>query len=180
MDMLGILLPGKLKTAYYSRRRNCQRRKYAKSVRCTAAACGTVLRVNALTQVTSNTWLGDNVNFNGMHIQGRGKVTIGSNFHSGIECMIITDIHNYDHGTMIPYDETYIVKDVVIEDNVWLGSRIIILGGVTIGEGAIIQAGSVVVSNIPKYAIAGGHPAKVFKSRDAEHYERLKKMGRFH
>lgn len=37
-------------------------------------------------------------------------------------------------------------------------------GGVTIGEGAIIQAGSVVVSDIPKYAIAGGSPAKVFKA----------------
>ena len=53
------------------------------------------------------------------------------------------------------------------------------LAGVTIGEGAIIQAGSVVVSNIPDYAIAGGHPAKVFKYRDIEHYTKLKSEGKF-
>lgn len=53
-------------------------------------------------------------------------------------------------------------------------------GGVLIGEGAIIQAGSVVVSDIPACAIAGGHPAKVFKFRDKEHYYRLKEEGKFH
>lgn len=56
---------------------------------------------------------------------------------------------------------------------------VIVLGGVTIGEGAIIQAGSVVVSDIPDCAIAGGHPAKVFKDRDQDHYHRLKQEGRF-
>ena len=58
--------------------------------------------------------------------------------------------------------------------------RVIVLGGVTIGEGAIIQAGSVVVNDIPKYAIAGGHPAKVFAARDIAHYEELKALGKFH
>lgn len=93
---------------------------------------------------------------------------------------MITQIHNYDHGNEIPYDDTYIYKDVLIKDNVWLGSRVVILGGVTIGEGAIIQAGSVVVSDIPDYAIAGGHPAKVFKYRDKEHYDKLKQAEKFH
>ena len=94
--------------------------------------------------------------------------------------MIITSIHNYDNGTAIPYDDSIISKDVVIEDNVWLGNRVIILPGVHIEEGAIIQAGSVVVKDVPKYAIAGGHPAEVFKTRDIEHYEKLKKEGKFH
>ena len=115
-----------------------------------------------------------------MKIQGSGNVIIGDNFHSGIECMIITSIHNYDKGNAIPYDDTIISKDVIIEDNVWLGNRVIILPGVRLGEGSIIQAGSVVVNDIPKYAIAGGHPAKVFKNRDIEHYEKLKKEGKFH
>lgn len=48
------------------------------------------------------------------------------------------------------------------------------------GEGAIIQAGAVVVKDIPPYAIAGGNPAKVFKYRDKEHYETLKAQGKFH
>lgn len=144
------------------------------------SSCGLQLKVNGRSKVTRNTFLGNNVNFNGMKILGGGKVTVGDNFHSGKECMMITQIHNFDYGKAIPYDDTYIYKDICIEDNVWLGHRVIILGGVTIGEGAIIQAGSVVVSNIPKYSIAGGHPAKVFKTRDIEHYERLKSEGKFH
>jgi len=139
------------------------------------------LKVNGYSFVNSNTILGKNVNFNGMKIKGNGKVIIGDNFHSGQECLVITSFHKYDGGNAIPYDsKENIDKDIIIEDNVWLGDRVIILGGVKIGEGAIIQAGSVIVSDIPKYAIAGGHPAKVFKYRDIEHYEKLKKEGKFH
>ena len=71
-------------------------------------------------------------------------------------------------------------EDVLIGDNVWIGNRVIILGGSNIGEGAIIQAGSVVIGDVPEYAIAGGHPARKFSSRDVEHYLRLKREGRFH
>ncbi len=141
---------------------------------------GNPMTVNHKSKVSKNTILGSNVHFNGMHIKGNGLVTIGDNFHSGQDCMIITHVHNFDRGTKIPYDNTYIHKDVTIEDNVWLGDRVIILGGVLIGEGAIIQAGSVVVSNIPKHAIAGGHPASVFKMRDIEHYNTLKKKKLFY
>lgn len=137
------------------------------------------LSVNGYSTVTKNTSLGRNVNFNGMRIFGGGAVSIGDNFHSGGGCQIITQDHNYE-GDAIPYDDTYILKDVTIEDNVWFGNRVIVLGGVTVGEGAIIQAGSVVVSDIAKYAIAGGHPAKVFASRDVEHYRKLKDERRFH
>ena len=159
--------------------KSIKRKYYTFRVKRVAKSCGNGLTVNNYSYVTSNTNLGSNVNFNGMKIQGTAKVNIGDNFHSGIECMIITDSHNYE-GNAIPYDETVISKDVIIEDNVWLGNRVIVLPGVTIGEGAIVQAGSVVVGDIPKYAIAGGHPAKVFKSRDKDHYEKLKKEGKFH
>jgi len=135
---------------------------------------GQNLHVNYLSFIPSNTILGNNVNFNGMTIVGDGQVTIGNNFHSGTECLIISSNHNFDMGKFIPYDETHICNKIYIEDNVWIGSRVIILGNVTIGEGAIIQAGGVVVSDIPKYAIAGGNPAKVFKYRDISHYNKLK------
>ena len=49
-----------------------------------------------------------------------------------------------------------------------------ILPSVKMGEGTIIPAGSVVVGNIEKYEIAGGHPAEVFKYHDSDHYEKLK------
>ena len=140
---------------------------------------GDNLKVNAKSNVTPNTTLGNNVNFNGMQIRGAGKVTIGDNFHSGRECLMISQVHNYE-GNAIPYDNTYILKDINIGDNVWLGDRVIILGGVRIGEGAILQAGSVVVKDIPPYSIAGGSPAQVFKMRDVDHYNKLKEEGKFH
>jgi acetyltransferase-like isoleucine patch superfamily enzyme len=148
-------------------------------VRRRSATCGPSLRVNGRSQVTGNTRLGSNVNFNGLEIVGAGAVKIGDNFHSGPGCLLIAQNHNFE-GDALPYDATVIPLAITIQDNVWLGSRVIVLGGVTIGEGAIIQAGSTVVSDIPRCAIAGGHPATVFKSRDVEHYERLKREGKFH
>ncbi|MDD3412691.1 MAG: acyltransferase [Lachnospiraceae bacterium] len=159
--------------------RKLKQKFYTWRVKRACAYYGADLKVNHRCQVTNQTFLRDNVNFNGMYIAGQGKVEIGNNFHSGIECMILTQNHNYDKGNKIPYDDTVICKDIKIKDQVWLGNRVLILGGVTIGEGAIIQAGSVVSSNIPDYAIAGGNPARVFKMRDIEHYNRLKSEEKF-
>lgn len=138
------------------------------------------IKANGYTKLSKNTEVGENVNFNGLIIQGKGHCRFGDNFHSGPKCMIITINHNFNEGSKIPYDNTYITKNVVIEDNVWFGYNVLVLGGVSIGEGAIIQAGSVVVGDIPKCGIAGGHPAKVFSKRDITHYERLKAAKKFH
>ena len=134
---------------------------YKQKIQKTAKCCGANLYCGGKSFVTSNT-------------------EIGNNFHSGPGCQIISSFHNYDTDDAIPYGNQYIHKDVTIGDNVWLGNNVIILGGVEIGEGAIIQAGSVVCKNIPAYAIAGGHPAVPFKTRDIEHYEKLKKEKKFH
>jgi acetyltransferase-like isoleucine patch superfamily enzyme len=54
---------------------------------------------------------------------------------------------------------------VIIDDDVWVGENVLILSGVHIGQGAVLAAGAVVVSDIPPYAIVGGVPAKVIKYR---------------
>ena len=151
---------------------------YGRQIYKNAKSIGKNLSVRAYSCVNKDTILGDNVNFNGLQIHGAGKVSIGNHFYSGVECLIITSNHNYE-GDKIPYDETYIYKDIEIGDFVWLGSRVMILPGTKIGEGAIIQGGAVVHGEIPPYAIAGGNPAKVFKYRDIEHFKRLKKEGKF-
>jgi chloramphenicol O-acetyltransferase type B len=138
------------------------------------------LYVNGKSNFGSNTFLGKNTNFNGIDINGCGKVVIGDNFHSGPGCLFITQNHNYNNGSKIPYDNTYTCNDIFIKDNVWMGSRVIVIGKVTIGEGVIIQAGSVVVSNIEDFCIVGGHPARVFSKRDKEHYMKLKNKKQFH
>ncbi|MGB1002844.1 MAG: acyltransferase [Salibacteraceae bacterium] len=141
---------------------------------------GVNIRANFYTRLTNNTTLGNNVNFNGMVIRGNGRVNIGDNFHSGKDVLFVNSYHKYDHGNAIPYDtKISINKDINIKNNVWIGDRVTVLGGVTINEGAIIQAGAVVVSDIEKYGIAGGNPAKVFKSRNVESYEKLKLENKF-
>lgn len=149
-----------------------------KYLRLKAGSVGENVVANLYTKATKTTYIGENSSFNGMRISGKGSVRIGKYLHSGMDCRIITDVHNYE-GEMIPYDDTDIVKDVIIDDFVWIGTNVLILGGVHIGEGAIVQAGAVVVNDIPPYAIAGGNPAKVFKYRDKEHFLKLKAEGKF-
>lgn len=133
--------------------------------------------INGKCRFTPNCHIGNNCHFNGMVINGDGKVFIGDNFHSGTECLIITQNHNYDSGERLPYDNSYIVKNITIGKNVWLGSRVILLPGTVLGDGCIVQAGSVVHGKIPRLAIVGGNPATVIKYRDEEHYTRLENAG---
>ena len=57
---------------------------------------------------------------------------------------------------------------IKICDNAWIGMNCIILKGVTIGEGAIVGAGSVVTKSVPPWTIVGGNPAKVIKEISIE------------
>lgn len=165
-----------LKATYYDYLRN---EYFKRQIRETAEEVGSDLFVGGETLVNSRTVLGDNVHFMGLEVRGEGPVTIGDNFHSGSGCDIITANHNYDSGDTIPYDDTYIHKAVTVGDNVWFGIDVTVIPGVTIGEGAIIQSGSVVTEDIPPGSIAGGHPAEVFDRRDMDHYEKLKSEGKF-
>ena len=123
--------------------------------------------------------IGSHAGFNGFTATGWGGVKIGNYFHSGTNVKIMLGSHDYDHGDKIPYGKAYTSKQVVIEDFVWLGSDVIISGNIHIGEGAIVAIGSVVVKDVPPYAIVGGNPAKIIKYRDIEHFEKLKKEGRY-
>ncbi len=55
--------------------------------------------------------------------------------------------------------------DIIIEDDVWIGTGVIVLAGVTIGKGAVVAAGSIVTRNVPENAIVAGNPAKIKKYR---------------
>ena len=128
---------------------------------------------------SKTTTIGNNVRINSTKMRGFGEIKIGNYVQMGENILIISENHNYDHGQQIPYDRSMILKDVEIGDFAWIGSNVTILPGAKIGEGAIIQAGSVVRGEIEACAIAGGNPAKVFKYRDIEHFNNLKEKGCF-
>ena len=148
-------------------------------VRRRAVSVGRGLRCHGPVSVSRQTEIGEHVYFNGAFVFGGGKVVFGNWVHSGVGLKIFTRNHNYRNGTAIPYDKAYVMKPVEIGNFVWIGAEVILLPGTKIGEGAVIQAGSVVHGEIPPLAIAGGNPAKVFAWRDAEHFNRLKAEGRF-
>ena len=109
--------------------------------------------------------IGDNSGL-GVNCEINGEVVIGSDVMMGPEVVIYTTRHKYD-SLEIPIGKQGYTdpKPVIINDDVWIGRRVIIMPGVTIGKGAIIGAGAVVTKNVPEYSIVGGVPAKVIKSR---------------
>ncbi len=142
---------------------------------------GDKIRVNGSVRgFGKNVFLGHSVNFNdNFFVNGTGSLTIGNYFHSGVNVTILTSNHNYENASSIPYDKIRIDKPVVIKDFVWIGNNVTVIPGITIGEGAIIAAGSVVVKDVPDCAIVGGNPAKLIKFRNLEEFNKLKSEGKF-
>jgi acetyltransferase-like isoleucine patch superfamily enzyme len=86
----------------------------------------------------------------------------------GRDCRIAWDVVIMDSDLHEVHGRPIDNKPVVIEDNVWIGCRSIILKGVRVGTGAIVAAGSVVTKNVPAYATVGGVPARVLAIADAD------------
>lgn len=149
------------------------------NVRMKAKKVGKRLRIGGKSKFSKSTYIGDYNAFNGIRVMGSGKFVTGNYVIGGQDILVLTQNHNYESDT-IPYGKDVIKKDVIIGDCVWMGSRVTLLPGTKIGEGAIIQGGAVVHGEIPAYAIAGGNPAKVFKYRDIEHYNKLKSENKFY
>jgi acetyltransferase-like isoleucine patch superfamily enzyme len=128
--------------------------------------------------LSKQTNVGCGTSLSSISVLGGGNVRIGNHVSTGPNLIIQTQNHDYK-GESLPYGAGWVYKDVEIGDAVWIGMNVLILPGTKIGEGAIIQAGSVVHGEIPPCAIAGGNPAKVFAWRDKEHYEKLKAQGSY-
>lgn len=109
--------------------------------------------------------IGKDSGVTGTSIIASKSITIGSNVLIGANCTIIdNDFHNTDPA--MRSSNKVAENPVVIEDNVFLGFNCQVLKGVTIGENAVIAAGSVVLTNIPPNSIAIGNPCKVLIKRN--------------
>lgn len=113
------------------------------------------------------------------------KLFIGDYVCIGAETVIImggNNTHRMDWFSCYPayekLEDCYQGKgDTVIADGVWIGMRAMIMPGVTIGEGAVIAAGTVVTKDVAPYAVVGGNPAREIKKRfTPEIIERLCKL----
>lgn len=85
-----------------------------------------------------------------------------SDNHSSISKERLTDTYDWKNGRQHRWDLTP-MKPIHIKKLAWIGAKSIILKGVTIGEGAIVAAGSVVTKDVAPYIIVGGNPAKFIK-----------------
>lgn len=102
------------------------------------------------------------------HITAVRSVTIGDNLLTGTNVLISDNSHgelSSEHLVMPPQRRPIFSKGcVVIGNDVWLGDNVCVLAGVTIGNGAVIGANSVVTHDIPDFSLAAGSPARVVKT----------------
>ncbi len=109
-----------------------------------------------------NIEIGENFYANhGLIILDPAKVTFGDNVFVGPSCGFYTAIHPIDFNERNSGYE--LAKPIIVGDNVWFGGGVIVLPGVSIGDNAVIGAGSVVSRDIPSNVVAVGNPCRVLR-----------------
>lgn len=117
---------------------------------------GMNVRLGNNSSIACNAWIGNDTQI-GNDVMMAPSVTILSNSHNYAR----TDIPMREQGAPPP-------RPVTIGDDVWIGTRVIILPGVTVGSHAILGAGAVVTKDVPEWAIVGGNPARIIRFRKQE------------
>jgi|AZIG01.1.fsa_nt_gi acetyltransferase-like isoleucine patch superfamily enzyme len=92
-------------------------------------------------------------------------VEIGSNCMFAPRCYVLDVDHKFSDASIPINQQGYEQSPVKIGDDVWFGTGVVVVKGVTIGNGCVIAANSVVTEDIPAYSIAAGSPARVLRSR---------------
>lgn len=109
-------------------------------------------------RVGSNSQLGVNARI-------QPSVTIGNDVLMGFDVIILTSTHEFEDPSTPVRLQGYLAGPVEIGNDVWIGARVIIMPGVTIGDHSIIGANSVVTRNIPPLSVAAGMPCRVMRKR---------------
>lgn len=102
------------------------------------------------------------------------RLTIGNYVSMALNTtFFLSSGHDLNKFTTFPFNvfycncayETPTKGEIIVQDDVWIGDKVTILPGVTLGQGCVIALGSVVTKNVPPYAVVGGVPARVIKYR---------------
>jgi acetyltransferase-like isoleucine patch superfamily enzyme len=117
---------------------------------------------------------------------GVGNVIIGDRTRIGLGCVLIGPVkigndimfaqnivasglnHGYQDINLSPSMQPIETKEIVIDDDVWIGANAVITAGVHIGKHCVVAAGSIVTKSIPAYSVVGGNPAKILKIYNSE------------
>ncbi len=106
------------------------------------------------------------------HITAINNITIGDNLLTGTDVLITDNAHGVftkDQLSIRPQDRPLTCKgELRIGNNVWIGEKANVIGAVTIGDGVVIAAGSVVIKDVPDYCMVAGVPARIVKQLDTK------------
>ncbi|MCP4277674.1 MAG: acyltransferase [Gammaproteobacteria bacterium] len=115
----------------------------------------------------SSLQIGDDVSLaKGIIMVAAGGVNIGARSMIGYGTTILTVNHCVPKNRGSMRFSGAELKEVIIENDVWVGAKVVLLPGVTVGEGSIVGAGAVVTKDVPPFSMVGGVPAKVIGIRD--------------
>ena len=135
--------------------------------RCTVGRFASICPSNPLLgEIGEGFKMGDHSNIGPYSYIGcSGYIEIGSNVLMGPRVNLMAENHNFERIDIPMKDQGVKREFIRIEDDVWIGVNSTILAGVTVGRGAIIAAGAVVTADVSPFAIVGGFPARIIKSR---------------
>lgn len=105
--------------------------------------------------IGNNVWIGEKV-----WIDNLGQVTIGDNVCLSQESLLLSGNHDY---TKPGFD--LIIKEIILEDGVWIGARSVVCGGVICGSHSVLAVNSVATKNLEAFSIYQGNPASKVKER---------------
>lgn len=113
--------------------------------------------------IGSKCWVG----INSVISAGQGGIFIGDNVLIAPNVTIVTGNHDYTNTKVTSVEQEYSGNPIHINNNVWIGANAVIVGGVSIGEHAVVAAGSVVTRDVAAFTVVGGIPARDIKEFSA-------------
>jgi acetyltransferase-like isoleucine patch superfamily enzyme len=96
---------------------------------------------------------------------GAGGITVQDGCRIATGVVIVAFNHGFDDVARPIRSQPITARGVLVESDVWIGARSVVLDGVTIRRGSVVGAGSVVTRDVPEYAVVAGNPARVLRHR---------------